>query len=194
MRKLLAVTALSLALSAVDAQAATVLVGSYSGNECGGRGGFSNCYASASGTAQGASLGASPAIFKYGSDGTTEVSSLFPTITGSEFDIDYLLNGNTLSFTYAPGVGDPTIHYFAVKQANGFSLFYDSSPITSGSVNLSDYFPNNPGYSHITFFDTGSVSGVPEPSTWAMLLIGFFGLGGVLRLPRRKSKTIVSCA
>jgi len=31
------------------------------------------------------------------------------------------------------------------------------------------------------------VAGVPEPSTWAMLLLGFFGIGGALR--RRKNVT-----
>jgi PEP-CTERM motif len=31
------------------------------------------------------------------------------------------------------------------------------------------------------------VAGVPEPSTWAMMLIGFFGLGAVLRRSRRKA-------
>lgn len=39
-----------------------------------------------------------------------------------------------------------------------------------------------------TPIDGGGVGGaVPEPSTWAMLLLGFFGIGGALR--RRKSVT-----
>ena len=33
---------------------------------------------------------------------------------------------------------------------------------------------------------TGAVSGVPEPSTWAMMLIGFAGIGFVFRQSRRK--------
>jgi hypothetical protein len=35
----------------------------------------------------------------------------------------------------------------------------------------------------LTFKQTG---GVPEPSTWAMLLVGFFGIGGTLRASRRR--------
>lgn len=31
------------------------------------------------------------------------------------------------------------------------------------------------------------VAWVPEPSTWAMMLVGFFGLGGALRLQRRRA-------
>jgi hypothetical protein len=38
---------------------------------------------------------------------------------------------------------------------------------------------------NLTFSLTG-VSGVPEPSTWAMMLVGFLGLGFALRQSRRK--------
>lgn len=37
-------------------------------------------------------------------------------------------------------------------------------------------------------------SAVPEPSTWAIMLLGFFGVGGAMRLARRKQKTTVSYA
>jgi hypothetical protein len=34
--------------------------------------------------------------------------------------------------------------------------------------------------------NVGSVAAIPEPSTWAMMLIGFFGLGFAFRQSRRK--------
>lgn len=44
------------------------------------------------------------------------------------------------------------------------------------------------GFDDLTVGDVQQVrSGVPEPSTWAMLLLGFFGIGGALR--RRKNVT-----
>lgn len=43
----------------------------------------------------------------------------------------------------------------------------------------------------VSFVATGAV---PEPSTWAMMLIGFLGIGGVIRSQRRKQKTMVSYA
>lgn len=36
--------------------------------------------------------------------------------------------------------------------------------------------------------DCGPVGGVPEPSSWAMMLLGFGAIGGSLRLGRRKRK------
>ena len=172
----------------VEAQAITYL-GTFSGNDC--TGGFSDCYAYPGGTNNGPIDLGSPVIIKYGSGGGTEISDLFPSIDGSEFDID-LLGGNTLEFTYTPGAGDPDVHDFTVKQANGFALYYDAVPITSASIALSEYV-SQPGFSHVTFFDTGT-PGVPEPSTWAMLLVGFFGIGGALRSVKRREKLTVSYA
>lgn len=39
------------------------------------------------------------------------------------------------------------------------------------------------------FLDNVSLSAVPETATWAMMLLGFFGLGGVLRYGRRARAT-----
>jgi hypothetical protein len=97
---------------ASPAIAAPTLIGSFSGNECSGQGGFSNCYAFPNGTTgQGVGNGTgSPSIFKKNSDGSTDISTLFPTINGSEFVVTYTSASNTLSFTYTPGAGDPVIH------------------------------------------------------------------------------------
>ena len=186
--------ALSLALGAAvipsQASAALTMVGQFSGNECGGMGGFSNCYASATGTSQGS--GSAGTIAKFGTGGLEDQSTHFPSIDGSEFTVSYTAGMNNsvnqLSFSYTPGANDPAIYYVAVKQAKGFVLFSDTSPITSGVINLTTYFPKNPGYSHITFFGSpGAAPGVPEPATWGLLILGFGAIGGALR--RRASRT-----
>ena len=189
---LLAAVGFAAMIAATPASAAPTLIGQFSGNECGGQGGFSNCYAFPNGTTgQGVGNGTgSPTIFKQNSDGSRDISTLFPTITGSEFAINYTGATNTLTFTYTPGAGDPVIHYFALNQANYTYLFYDAAAITSGTIALNNYFPNNPGFSHITFFDTGAPA-VPEPATWAMLIGGFGAMGGALR---RRQKTSVRYA
>jgi len=187
---LLAAAGFAAMVAASPAQAAPTLIGSFSGNEC-GAGGFSNCYAYQNGTtSSGQTGGGSPSIFKKNSDGSTDTSTLFSTINGSEFLITYTAGTNTLSFTYTPGAGDPVIHYFAINQANQTHLYYDAAAITSGTIALTPLFPNNPGWSHITFFDTGATA-VPEPATWAMMIGGFAAMGFALR---RRPKVAVTYA
>jgi hypothetical protein len=165
----------------------------FTGNTCGGAGGINNCYATTSGTVvQGdpGTAGSSPLIARFdanesGSIATTEVSTLFPSVTGTEFNIMYTGGAtNSLTFGYTPGPNDPAIHYVGIFQANTYDLFYYASGISSGTFNLSTYFPNNPGFSHIDFYDTGAA--VPEPVTWAMMLLGFAGIGWTMRRSRRK--------
>lgn len=196
--------AAAIALSA-PAQAQLVYLGTWSGNDCGGQGGFSNCYATQVGTQQGAPtnplLLGSPSVYKLDSvedlpTGAQAFSSLFTTITGGEFNITYTdteATPNNLSFTYNRGVGDPFLHYVAVKQANGYALFYDPNPITSGSFDLDTWWPNNPGWSHITFFDSNTPP-VPEPGTWAMMLLGFLGIGTAVRRRRKANGGLLQIA
>jgi hypothetical protein len=175
-------------VSSAPGQAALVDLGSFSGTDCGGAGGFPNCWATQTGVQQGPVLDplGSPAVYKLNSDGSEAFSTLFPTIDGNEFDITYNAGTNALSFTYNQGTGDPLLHYFMIKQANSYHLWYDAGSITSGSIALSPLFPRNPGFSHITFFDTGGGPAVPEPATWAMMLFGFGAAGIAMRRSRRK--------
>jgi hypothetical protein len=195
----LATAAIALA-TATPAAAATQIVGpgpngTFLGNDC--TGGFSSCYATQTGVVQGAptdpALLGSPVIIKSGSDGETDISSLFTTVTGGEFQITYTAATNILSFLYTPGAGDPDIHYFDIKQGDAYVLFYDANAITSGSIDLDNYFPNTPGFSHITFFDTGA-RGVPEPATWGLMLLGFGGIGMALRRSRRRAGALMQIA
>lgn len=175
---------------------AYTLIGSFDGTDCGGQGGFPNCYAynSPADIHQGQTGGGSPSIFKYNFGGGTEVNAVvFPSVTGSEFAINFNATLNTLGFTYTPGTGDPVIHYFAIKQGDMTKLFYDAAPITSASgIQLGDLFPDNPGFSHITFFDSagggGSTPPVPEPATWAMMILGLGFVGAMMR--RKQSATV----
>jgi hypothetical protein len=177
-----AVPLLIAAAFAFPAHAAT-LIGTFKGNECAG-GGFSTCYAHPDGTTDhGEVAGGSPTIYKANSDGSSDISTKFPSIDGSEFTVNYTGGTNTLSFNYVPGAKDPVIHYFAIFQANTTQLFYDAAGITSGSVALTPLFPKNPGFSHITFFDSGSA--LPETSTWGMLILGLGAVGGALRRRNR---------
>jgi hypothetical protein len=153
--------------------------GAFSGNDCGGAGGFAACRATTTGTQQGGTAG-SPVIYKLNSDGSNDFGN-FPSITGSEFTLNFDSTTDILSWTYTPGPGDPDIHYFTIKQANGFHLLYDlSNPITSYSANILTDFGYN-AFSHVSWFDTGGTPGVPEPGTLSLFGLGLLALGAIWR-------------
>ena len=72
----------------------------------------------------------------------------------------------TLQFADAESLGNPQLFQNAVGLGTAYSVTTD---------------PNS-----AFFAQTGSVSAVPEPSTWAMMLLGFAGIGFMAY--RRKSK------
>ena len=60
---------------------------------------------------------------------------------------------------------------------NSHTLEFDQSPDLLGWTFVSE----------VSFFGT---PGVPEPSTWAMMLLGFGGIGWQLRRRRRSSRRL----
>lgn len=80
----------------------------------------------------------------------------------------------------------------------GFTQFSGSTPaLFSGTTTAPIFAPGN--FVLINpFFGNGSLTisavspAIPEPATWAMLLLGFAAIGGALRLSRRKQNVSVS--
>lgn len=63
--------------------------------------------------------------------------------------------------------------------------FYDISLDFTGATNV-DFFSINPDGSYLPDNGTFAVAAVPEPSTWAMMILGFAGVGFMAY--RRKSR------
>ena len=98
--------------------------------------------------------------------GTDDSGQPANTLIGQDYG---LLTQNFLSAPYGSLVGEIGAGPFFVvgTHFNGFSPFADTLRLFYWDSNNSDN----------TQFITANVSAVPEPSTWAMMLIGFFGLG-----------------
>ena len=177
-------------LPSTPAQAALVLVGTFSGNQCTG-GPITSCFASGTTAGTGVldnSLPGSPGIVRVENTGS------LGGLTTS------LLGGNVLQYSYT---GSTEAHWMGLFNGgsavgcvgagcfnNTYFLFYSADPITSGTISLNTLF-QNPGISHVDLFNTGPA--VPEPATWTMMLLGFAGIGFSMRraTPRQRRQSAV---
>jgi PEP-CTERM motif len=134
-------------------------------------------------------VSASPGIGNIGYAFVTAESSNWPrtgacaiadAIEGYDFNGTILLrNGNGIPTNFPfSGVSCCGLVQFWAEAQNGGSVSFDS-------VSFNFIESTNPAYCCLA--PTGFV---PEPSTWAMMLIGFAGLGFVFRHSARKRSTV----
>jgi hypothetical protein len=115
-----------------------------------------------------------------GEIGGNAVTLLAPGTGGS----DDLLFPIGTSFTGGVSVVDLDTNGISVSTALGdYHIFGDGSPFSIGTVSGNDIFETGPSGFGV---GTLAVSAVPEPSTWAMMILGFAGIGFMAY--RRKSK------
>jgi hypothetical protein len=106
---------------------------------------------------------------------------------GGTPDLEYqLLDGGSL---VASGVAGPVPTYSDA----GFSQYYGFTGGTFDEVQLQVQNPGtafNPGaYEAGAYADIAIGNAVPEPATWAMMLVGFGGLGAAMRSRRKQIVT-----
>ncbi|MEO7411462.1 MAG: PEPxxWA-CTERM sorting domain-containing protein [Sphingomicrobium sp.] len=68
---------------------------------------------------------------------------------------------------------------------NNAALSQGTFNLAAGNHSISGTVANSPFGSGAGFFRVSAVTSVPEPTTWAMMLIGFAGIGVALRRRRR---------
>lgn len=100
--------------------------------------------------------------------------------------------GTTSGTWSTPGY---VIDYMAVKAGNYFSL-YKVADLSSGSWSTMDipHGKNAKDLSHIVFFGSTAVAGVPEPATWGMMIAGVGMAGGALRRRRARQQVRFAAA
>ncbi len=123
-----------------------------------------------------------------GSDqfGFTNVAGVFGGVPGT---------ASTINF------GTGIVADFQIVAPNlGFTQFSGSSPaLFTGAIDAPVFAPGtfqllNPFLGNGTLTITAATAAVPEPMTWAMMVLGFGLLGGALRAKRRKARVSVSYA
>jgi len=87
----------------------------------------------------------------------------------------------TTSQTIGAVNADQKINIFATDNTRILSIALDFG--TSGIID-----DNTKGIQAFKQLKLGGVNGVPEASTWAMMLIGFGGMGAAIRARRRSEK------
>ena len=134
------------------------------------------------------------------------ISQTFDTIAGQLYSVDYWLSGNpdggdTNKWGVISAVDGGVIasaNFLGLQGAshNNMNYLQWNFQFTAEGNSTKLSFASAPGEGFYgAVLNSVSVSAaVPEPGTWAMLLVGFFGLGGVLRRSRRKPSLAASYA
>lgn len=99
---------------------------------------------------------------------------------GNELDFGKMLYGQTIIGAHFGNIHDSTGH------TGNVSVFWLFDFGTSGVGHIT--LDNTQGFSNAALYTTAAPPpGVPEPATWAMMLIGFGAAGAALR--RRRNRT-----
>lgn len=86
----------------------------------------------------------------------------------------------TASPTMTMGVADLDLTYTVL----GGTGLYDGATGSFGGIATSDIRAGDGSHFNLDFTGSLNVEGVPEPDTWALLLVGFAGVGIALRRDR----------
>jgi hypothetical protein len=137
-----------------------------------------------------------------GSDPTYYPDSVNQDITGLTVGQTYVVSfewaggqqagftGTTTDFwAVSLGGGVPQDTATISVPSGGFSGWFDvTMDFTATAVDETlSFLPGGSGNPPFVLLDSVSLTAVPEPSTWAMMLLGFGGLGVVARLRRRRA-------
>ena len=91
------------------------------------------------------------------------------------------------AFDYDPSMGNLVLTVKDFTLGSGGNLFLDADKNTS-VTNMRMYsYPYDFNQGLVTGFNDSLAAAVPEPATWAMMIIGFGAVGSMVRTSRRRN-------
>jgi hypothetical protein len=115
----------------------------------------------------------------------TQPTNFLSFLWGSPDTYNVLTINGTQTFTAA------SLGFSVVNGAQSFAQYVNFAG-TNGSLINTVSFSNNPATDAFESANFSVTAPVPEPATWAMMLVGFGGIGFAMR--RRKSKVTTNVA
>jgi len=107
--------------------------------------------------------------FAFGASNNSDVTFNFLTRTFTAAHVVVSVVGTLATLDITPNVGDEQVYTHSYGPG-----------LSGGAIGLGFF-----GDSHADNFGGAAVAGVPEPAAWALMLLGFGGLGAALRSRRR---------
>ena len=134
------------------------------------------------------SVNATPLSLVLNLNNSYTISSLFAQADDNDaLQVDYFDGTNWISAWTIPAVGG-----FGLQNRSSGAL----TPFTTTALRITGAFPSDRYYALSELRAEGVAAGVPEPATWAMMILGFGLVGGALRTAntRRRQKVAVRFA
>ena len=132
----------------------------------------------------------SVSTFQFGSFTTNSNLNGAKSVDFSALPFSTKLNGMTLiGIHYGAGKGSPSDVAGNTRsdKSDSTAFYYFDAGTNLDKINL-----NFGASSTLTLFSTGTAGAVPEPATWALMILGFGGIGAAMR--RGKAKVRVGYA
>jgi hypothetical protein len=151
-------------------------------NADGGSGNFSN-----------APSGDTIAFFLNGAGDTMNVAGGFTTGFSFFYADQVGFTGNVSVYDGANGTGNLLATLDLPSTPNPYNVFVPIGVTFAGTAQSVVFggSANFIGFDNITL-GSATAGGVPEPATWAMMLMGFGGLGAAMRSARRKQAALAA--